>query len=95
MQVTKELVENDIKGMEAEFEQLKARVAQAAGALNVLKNMRDYLDKPEPEVKQEEVVVTKVVPENNTGIITENQVGDNKIVDGQGKYNAVADMETV
>lgn len=50
MQVTKELIDNDIRGMETQLEQLKAQAAQTAGALAVLKNIREYLDQPEPEV---------------------------------------------
>lgn len=49
MRVTKELIENDIVGMEKQIEQLKARLDQSAGALAVLKGMRDFLDKKEEE----------------------------------------------
>lgn len=49
MQVTKELIDKDIAGLNAQLEQLKAQAAQTAGALSVLKNIREYMDLPEPE----------------------------------------------
>lgn len=49
MQVTKELLDNDIKGMENSLENLKAQMAQTVGALTTLKNIRDYVVKPEPK----------------------------------------------
>lgn len=51
MQITAELIVNDIKGVEQQIEQLKAQMAQALGALSVLKTMQEYLDKPEPVVE--------------------------------------------
>lgn len=73
MQVTKELIENDIVQTEAQLEQLKAQAAQVAGALAVLRNIRDYLDKPE-EVKAEEAA----------GPVS--AVEEHKVVNGVGKY---------
>lgn len=57
MQITKELIDNDIKGMEATVEEFKARIAQALGALTTLRNMRMHLDKEEPVAEPEEKIV--------------------------------------
>lgn len=77
MQITKELLQSDVKGLEAQLEQLKTQVAQTTGALAAIKAMVEYMDKPEPEPvgpalqnKEEEV----------SGLV---------VVDGNGKYNEV------
>lgn len=92
MQVTKELIDADIDGVENQLEQLKAQVAQTTGALAVLKNIREYLDKPEEVKPNEEAKV------NGDCVTTVNQSGGvtakNVVVDGYGKYNSIADMET-
>jgi hypothetical protein len=48
MQITKELIENDIRQSEATLENLKASMNQYIGAIAVLKNMLAYMDKEEP-----------------------------------------------
>lgn len=54
MQVTQELLDNEIKSVETQLENAKASVASTTGALVVLKGIRDYLNKegpkPEPDI---------------------------------------------
>lgn len=76
MQITKELLTNDILALEGNVENLKAQLAQAVGALTTLKNVREYLEKPEPEVEKE--------AEKSVDVVEEKVV--EKVVDGHGKY---------
>lgn len=48
MQITKELIEADIKGVTAQLENQKTLVAQSAGALSVLNGILEYLNREEP-----------------------------------------------
>lgn len=53
MQVTKELIDNDILAMQNQLENLKAQMAQTMGALSTLKGIKEYLEKPDPEPQPE------------------------------------------
>jgi len=48
MQVTKELIDSEVQGAMNNLKAAEASVAKLAGALEVLKNIQAYLDKPEP-----------------------------------------------
>lgn len=48
MQITKELMDSEIQGMENRLAQAKASVSEIAGAITVLRQLRDYMEKPEP-----------------------------------------------
>lgn len=49
MQVTKELIENDIRAMEAQLENAKAQLNQIVGSLATLKGVKEFLEKEEPK----------------------------------------------
>lgn len=48
MQVTKELIENDIVALKAQVEQIKASMASTMGALSALEGVLAYMNRPEP-----------------------------------------------
>lgn len=48
MQVTKELIQNDIVAMNSQLETLKAQVAQTTGALSTLQGILAYMEAPDP-----------------------------------------------
>ena len=75
MQITKELIDNDIKGIEAQMEQLKVSVAQAAGALSTLKAIRDFLDRPEekPKAKAEPAAIDPNVISDTNKIVQDRE----------------------
>jgi hypothetical protein len=50
VQVTKELIESEIKGVEGQIEQLKSSLFQAQGALIMLQGIHQFIEKPEPQV---------------------------------------------
>lgn len=52
MQVTAEKIDNDIRGLEQQLDQIR-------GALTVLHNMKSYLEKPEEVVPSTETVESK------------------------------------
>lgn len=96
MQVTRELIEQDIKASEVRLEEFKALTAQVAGALSTLKNILAYMDKPEPEKEpkakaeepkvEEEVSECTVSSSNQSGGVTAAQV-----VDARGMYHDVVE----
>lgn len=89
MQVTKELIVSDITAMENNVENLKAQLAQSIGALTTLKNIKEYMDKPEEEVKAEIAVA------QDTAEAVEVSPAMQQTVDGRGKYNTNAVTEKV
>lgn len=62
MQLTKELLENEIKAVEGRFEQAKAQANTIAGALSTLKDMYAFLLKEEEKIV--EAVKNAISPEN-------------------------------
>jgi hypothetical protein len=60
MQITKELLDQEITNMEARHEQAKAQANQLAGAVVVLKDLRNYLDREEPKAEDK----TEISAEN-------------------------------
>lgn len=89
MQVTKELVEKDIESIRVQLEQAKAQVGQLAGALTTLTGVLEYLNKPEPEKKEEEPTSSEVVDKPTSEVLTA------QVVDARGKYHDKAEQENV
>lgn len=54
MKITAEQLQNDITALEGQLEQAKASVAQTTGALSVLRNIKAYVEAPEPVEQTEE-----------------------------------------
>lgn len=53
MQITKELLQQDERNLEAQIEQLKNGLAQSQGALQTIKGILAFLDREEVEAKSE------------------------------------------
>lgn len=49
MQITKELLDGEVKSMVDQNEVAKATMYKTVGALDILKGLREYMDRPEPE----------------------------------------------
>lgn len=100
MKVTKELIESDINSMEAQLEQAKGQVNKILGSIATLRGVKEYLEKPEPEVKEEPpaVPVSEIAEAvAGPGAVAEEPVAlpsaaeiweanSSKVVDGNGKY---------
>lgn len=92
MQVTKELIENDIKGMKSQIEQLKASLAQSQGALSVLENIVSYMDKeePVPEAPKDEISdANKEVQDNLEAMSLQ------ELAEAVGGPGAIAEIEAI
>lgn len=71
MNITKELLEKEIVQMESRHNNYRALADQTAGALVVLKDLRTFLDRPEPpEISEEnKAVQDALTPEELAEIV--------------------------
>ena len=51
MELTRELLDGEIRAAESQLAQAQSHLDQVKGALNVMRQLRDLLDKPEPEAQ--------------------------------------------
>jgi len=94
MQVTKELIDQDIKGMEAQQKSLEVSLAQTSGALTTLRAIRDFLDRPEPEVAKKAEVEVEVEAEDYTKISDANQEVQDRVAAQQAaRADALSESE--
>lgn len=56
MQITRELLETELKGLTLQYEQAKALAAQAAGAITMVKAFIAELDREEPAIPMQDFV---------------------------------------
>lgn len=92
MQITAELLDKDITETEKQIQQFQNTIDQArnllvqtSGSLLVLKNMRAFLDKPEPTDAEKPAIPIQEIAEAiaGPGAVVE---GIDKVVNAQGMY---------
>lgn len=83
MQISKELLDNDILQTQSKIEQAMAATNQLAGALAVLKNMRKFLDEIEADktnISAENKVIQDADQQKEADPVAD------KIVNANGQY---------
>lgn len=77
MQITKELIENDIRSLEVQRDNLKSSLDRSEGALATLKNILMFLDAPEPTPPVEGISdVNKAVQDELQAYMTEKELAE-------------------